>query len=103
MVTHPSSLPVISRFFNLPILDTLTTLVNFARPNYAAVGAAGFINSQGDKSMKSDSTRALFGLDGSGNQSGCNVRQLQDNLRKSTADRHWQQRPSGPGQSCEPT
>ena len=51
---------------NLPLLDSIPTLVNFVRPNYAPVSSAGLINSQGDRAMKSDSARVLFDLDGSG-------------------------------------
>ncbi|MFZ7105531.1 MAG: hypothetical protein ACO1HD_02820, partial [Bacteroidota bacterium] len=51
---------------NLPLLDSIPSLVNFVRPNYAPVSSAGLINSQGDRAMKSDSARVLFDLDGSG-------------------------------------
>ena len=41
-------------------------MINFVRPNYSAVSSAGFITSQGDRSMKSDSARSMFDLDGEG-------------------------------------
>ncbi|HRH66867.1 MAG TPA: hypothetical protein PLU53_11260, partial [Bacteroidia bacterium] len=51
---------------NLKKLDSLPAMINFVRPNYSPVSSAGFITTQGDRSMKSDSARSMFGLDGSG-------------------------------------
>ena len=62
---------------NLRKLDSIPALVNFARPKYAPVNSAGLILSQGDRAMKSDSTRKLFRLDGRRHSCGCDLRQLQ--------------------------
>jgi hypothetical protein len=51
---------------NLLELNELPTLINFARPVYAALGNAGMVTSQGDTSLRSYLAREGFGLNGQG-------------------------------------
>ncbi|HOS49154.1 MAG TPA: S8 family serine peptidase, partial [Bacteroidia bacterium] len=51
---------------NLKKLDSIPTLVNYARPYYPPVSNTGLIYSKGDMAQFSDSARAVFNLSGEG-------------------------------------
>ena len=51
---------------HLKKLDSIPSLVNYVRPYYPPVSSSGIAYSNGDKSMRSDAARNVFGVNGSG-------------------------------------